>query len=75
MDDKRLERVIAREGLIILCCAIAFLLFLFRAARTKTFFENPVLMIFLYGLPIFLLYVIYWIIRFIIWAVRTLRKK
>ena len=65
MDKQKIKRIIAREGLIILCIAVLTILF-WVLTRGGDIEDTSAL------IP--LIYPIYLLIRFIIWAVRTLKE-
>lgn len=72
---KNIKRVIAREGLIILAIVgIGFMLWYTGIQINPTTLLHDHLIG--YGLfLIFIIYPVYWLIRFIVWAVRTSREK
>jgi len=82
MDNKKIKRIIAREGLILLSCIIAYFIvyylmtFIYKLASPDVT-DSTVLA--LSGLPAILIlfpgYPIYLLVRFILWTVRTLRVK
>lgn len=67
MDIKKVKRIIAREGLIIIGVYGTALLLVF--IGSNTFFNFIGLFLGYIGYPFYLL------IRFIIWAVNTLKKE
>jgi len=73
--EMKLKRLIAREGLVLLGFCVLWLL----GPRTVIYFSfsQPSLDVNLGALKsyLFLLYPIYLLLRFILWAVRTLRGK
>lgn len=83
MNDK-LKRIIAREGLILLSIIFLAIMIYFTGTQTEIWWEqyriepepNPVLVLWAKGALGFILgffgYLFYWIVRFIIWAIKTL---
>ena len=68
MDIKKL---IAREGLLFLIYLLSLVVvFILEVAFNLSYPTAPALFIF-----VNISYVIYWIVRFIFWAIRTLKKK
>jgi len=83
MNDK-LKRIIAREGLTLLGIIFLAIIIYFTGTHTAIYWEqyrvkpepNPVLVLWANGSLGFIVgffgYLFYWIVRFIIWAVKTL---
>lgn len=67
--NKKAKKVIAREGLIIITVGIAGLIvFIVREATWSSYAIQD-------ATAVWLTYPCYLVIRFIVWAIKTLRKK
>ena len=92
MDKKKIKRIIAREGLILLLFLLASFFIYQRSGIISDLYvkiryshitpSEITLLSALYAYAYskveifsYLLYPFYWLIRFIIWAIKTLRKK
>jgi len=70
MDKKKIKRIIAREGLILL--GFAFLTMIGGVLASYAV-NNEVL--FVFAILLFFSYPFYLIIRFILWAIKTLKEE
>jgi len=83
--NNKLKRIIAREGLILLGIIFLVIIIYFTGTHTAIYWEqyrvkpepNPVLVFWANGslgfIVGFLGYLFYWIVRFVIWAIKILK--
>jgi len=86
MNDKS-KRIIAREGLTLLGLIFLVIIIYFTGTHTAIYWEqyrvepkpNPVLVLWASGSLAFIVgvfgYLFYWIVRFIIWAIKILNQS